>query len=70
MVILSKSDHLSSPIGTKKPDPNGFRTQRKEKAMFSTGRTNNCMMCMRMLNSRLIIWPGALTCFHVVDQYA
>ena len=50
MVLLSKSDHLSSPIGTKKPDPNGFRTQRKEKAMFSTGRTNNCMMCMRMLN--------------------
>jgi hypothetical protein len=52
MVIPCKSDHLSSPIGTNKPDPNGFRTQRKEKAMFSTGRTNNCMMCMRMLNSR------------------
>ena len=46
MVLLSKSDHLSSPIGTKKPDPNGFRTQRKEKAMFSTGRTNNCMYNM------------------------
>ena len=39
MVLPCKSDHLSSPIGTNKPDPNGFRTQRKEKAMFSTGRT-------------------------------
>lgn len=52
MVLLSISDHLSSPIGMKKPDPKGVRTKRKEKAMFRTGRANNCMMCMRMLNSR------------------
>ena len=45
MVLLSISDHLSSSIGTKKPDPKGVRTKRKEKAMFRTGRANNCMMC-------------------------